>query len=420
MEAASPAWRPVFRRVFFLPCPQALEAGDFYVNQWHQCGRPKDGMGSSPKRLRPLKLGMWNPVVCFLGLAVACLQVWSRPASAQEPAQNVILITLDGLRGEEVFGGADERLLIPELADKNVETWKRRYGGDSAQQRRRKLMPFLWSQVTNGGWIAGSLDHDSRVEVTNGKYFSYPGYNELLCGFADDKVDSNAKKYNENVTVLEWLNRQPKLKGKVAAYCSWDVFPFIIHDVRSQIPVNAGWSKLTVGEPRTLDALNHVADNLFHEWAGVRYDVFTASGALQALKTHKPRVLYVSLGETDDWAHAGRYDRYLLAAEQNDRFIRQLWNATEKDPQYQGKTAFFISTDHGRGTGREGWKNHSNQLPGSERIWIAAFGAGLSAHGIDEGGSYQQAQIAATVAQFLGYDFRTSDAKIAEALPIVR
>ncbi|MGI8992391.1 MAG: hypothetical protein ACR2I2_22775, partial [Bryobacteraceae bacterium] len=41
--------------------------------------------------------------------------------------------------------------------------------------------------------------------VTNGLNFSYPGYSETLCGFADPRIKSNDKVPNPNVTVLEWL-----------------------------------------------------------------------------------------------------------------------------------------------------------------------------------------------------------------------
>ena len=87
----------------------------------------------------------------------------------------------------------------------------------------------------------------------------------------DPAIGSNAKKYNQNQTVLEWLNGQPELLGTVCAYCSWDVFPFIINDRRSRVSVNAGWSELTVGDETKLSALNFVAQNLFHEWDNVRY-----------------------------------------------------------------------------------------------------------------------------------------------------
>ncbi|MEZ6134200.1 MAG: hypothetical protein R3C53_04725 [Pirellulaceae bacterium] len=329
------------------------------------------------------------------------------------------MITLDGLRLEEVFTGADQRLMIEELGVKEPDVLVQRYIRPTPQEQRAALMPFLWSRVGKDGWIAGDVLQDSIVKVTNGLYFSYPGYNELLTGRADARVNSNAKRYNDNLTVLEWLLGQPEIE-RVAAYCSWDVFPFIINDHRSQVYVNAGWTPLTVGVPEVIAELNFAAENLFHEWEGVRYDAFTTAGALQEMKQQAPRVLYVALGETDDWAHAGRYDRYLLSAQQNDFFISQLWNATQGMDAYRDNTTFIVTSDHGRGDGRNGWKSHSLTLPGSERIWVAAFGAGVQRLGIDQGGKYEQAQIAATVANAIGYDFAASAKEIAPPLPIFK
>ena len=57
--------------------------------------------------------------------------------------------------------------------------------------------------------------------MTNGKNFSYPGYSEILCGFSDPRIDSNAKKPNPNVTMPEWLNGKPAFAVPMA-YSSQD------------------------------------------------------------------------------------------------------------------------------------------------------------------------------------------------------
>lgn len=363
----------------------------------------------------------WSQVAAFV-VGVFLLCGTPTAARAAEPVvRNVVLITLDGLRGEEVFGGADPRLMTAENGVKNPDQLKSRFWREDRNERRELLLPFLWSRCgADAGWIAGDLDSDSRVTVSNGLYFSYPGYNELLTGKPDPAVDSNDKKYNANVTVLEWLHAKDAFRGKIAAYTSWDVFPFIINDRRSGIPVNAGWQKFEVGDPVRLATLNLVSEQLFHEWDGVRYDVLTTAGAIEELTARAPRVLFVSLGETDDWAHMGRYDRYLLAARQNDHFIELLWNTCQSLPSHRDQTLFLIATDHGRGIDREGWKNHGASLPGSERIWLAAFGPGVRGGGSDTGSQWVQAQVAATVAAALGEDFTSSAPGIHPPLPILK
>jgi len=47
-------------------------------------------------------------------------------------------------------------------------------------------------------------------------------------------------------------------------------------------------------------------------------DVFTYYAAMEYLKNKKTKVLYISFGETDEWAHHGQYRSYLDAAHQVD------------------------------------------------------------------------------------------------------
>ena len=334
--------------------------------------------------------------------------------------ENVILVTLDGLRRQELFGGAEKKLIDKEIG--NVDDpvlLEEKYWDPDPVVRRQRLMPFFWDVVAKQGQVFGSPAHRSVAKVENGRYFSYPGYSELLCGFADRSIDSNDKKYNQNTTVLERLNQLEPFKNRVAAFSSWDVFPYIINDKRSGVYVNAGWTPLEHFSSKSDKA---VFDQMFRTlpryWQSVRYDIFTFRGASEYLNLKRPRVLYVSLGETDDWAHAGRYDLYLESATVSDQMIRKLWEQVQSMDDYRGKTAMIISTDHGRGNGREGWKNHSDELPGSEFIWIAAIGPGIPALGIRKDTNATQGQVAATVGNLLGHDFRKDDDRIAAPLTL--
>ncbi len=335
-------------------------------------------------------------------------------------SENLILVTIDGLRFQELFGGADPRLISKDAGDvKDLKLTKAKYLDDDPITRREKLMPFFWNVVAKQGQVFGSPEHDSKVLVQNGRFFSYPGYNEILTGIADESIGSNAKKQNENVTVLEWLNRKPEFKGRVTAFCSWDVFPFIINEQRSGVNVNAAWEPLETFESDAAKQIyNDLANELPHYWESLRYDSLTFRGAIESMKVDKPRFLYVALGEPDDWAHVGRYDLYLDSARANDDFIRRLWEQAQSMDQYRDKTSLVIATDHGRGDGREGWKDHNARLPGSERIWIAVLGPEVQPLGLRKGIQASQGQVAATVAKLFGYDFREHDPRIAEPLPL--
>ena len=330
-------------------------------------------------------------------------------ASGQQLAENVVYVTLDGLRWQEVFNGA----ALEYMGDSAGGGWSAdsaglaaRFWQPTAEARRTALMPFLWNTVVPSGQIIGNPARRSDAHVTNGLWFSYPGYSEMLAGVADPRIDSNDSIPNPNVTVLEWLNGLPQYQGRVAAFGSWEILPFIVNTRRSGIYTNGDGPP--VREPLTPrdSALNDLSAELPPLWGSTRLDGPTVLGALEYVKARKPRVLYIMLGETDEWAHGQRYDLYLDAAWRGDRFIRRLWEQLQSMPEYAGKTALVISTDHGRGSTVRDWGNHGKEYPQAGQIWIAAMGPGIAARGEREEVAATQAQVAATLARLLGRDFR--------------
>ena len=124
---------------------------------------------------------------------------------------------------------------------------------------------------------------------------------------------------------------------------------------------------------------------------------------LDFVKAKHPRVLFVGYGETDNWAHAGRYDLVLHSAHEFDRYVQQLWETMQAMPEYRDQTTFVITTDHGRGSGLVEWKDHGVDQKGSENIWIAVLGPDTEALGErTRANPVTQAQIAATLAALLG------------------
>jgi hypothetical protein len=355
-------------------------------------------------------------IVLAAGLSLAAFQ---QPGTAR--VENVLVVTMDGLRWQEVFSGLTADLLTKEgggVAD-GADS-QSRFGGATPSERREKLMPFLWTVVAKQGQIFGDPAGPSVARVTNGLRFSYPGYNELLSGFPDSRIDSNDKKLNPNVTVLEWLNRQAAFKGKVAAFGSWELLPWILNEQRSGIPSNGEGPPVAKPVDERQRALNDFAADLAPYWGSTRFDAPTGFGALEYLKTHRPRVLYVMLGETDEWAHGRKYDLYLDAAWRNDRFVRRLWETAQALPQYANRTAMIVSTDHGRGDQPKDWTGHGRDVPVSDRIWIGVMGPNVPSLGVRANVDVTQSQIAATIAALLGEDFVKAEPKAAPALPLTR
>ncbi|MGH9331746.1 MAG: alkaline phosphatase family protein, partial [Vicinamibacterales bacterium] len=244
-------------------------------------------------------------VVCALIGSVPLFAAAPQPAPRAEApaptpvATNVLVVTMDGMRWQEVFGGLASDLLTKEaggVADATIS--ERRFGAPTGAGRRERLMPFFWSVIARQGQVFGDPASGSSARVTNGLRFSYPGYNELLAGFADPRIDSNDPTPNPNVTVLEWLNKRPAFAGRVAAFASWELLPWILNAARSGIPCNGDGPP--VAEPATdrERLLNEFAADLPPYWGATRFDAPTGFGALEYLRTRRPRVLYVMLGET--------------------------------------------------------------------------------------------------------------------------
>ena len=362
-------------------------------------------------------------VVCL----VAMLSGLPQPVHAGEPAkpnatENVVLLMTDGLRWQEVFEGAEASLLTKDPGGvANVESLRKAFWRETADERRKALMPFLWNVVAREGQIFGNQAKGSKAQVTNGMHFSYPGYNETLCGFADPRIDSNDKKLNQNVTVFEWLHRKPAFQGKAAAFAAWDCFPFIFNYERCGFLVNAGYDPLVVSPTNErVELLNRLRLETTQYFPDEPWDSIVFHTALEYVKQRKPRLLFLSLGETDTWGHAGRYDLYLAAAQRADACFRELWETLQSMDEYRGKTSVVFTVDHGRGDAPVDWKSHGRDIRRSEFIWLAVLGPDTPALGERaKVPLVTQSQVAATLAALVGEDYCAAVPQAAKPIPDV-
>jgi hypothetical protein len=332
--------------------------------------------------------------------------------------ENVFLITLDGLRWQEVFTGAETALISKAGGVADTNQLGKAFWRTSAEERRAALLPFFWSTIAREGQLFGNRHLGDFARVTNGKNFTYPGFNEILAGFADDRIKENAKIQNVNVTVLEWLHRKKAFTNRVAAFANWDVFPFIMNSQRAGIPIWTGYDEDTL--PSANEAMKTVrglAQGITPVWDGMNFDVFFHHAALEYTRVKKPRVTWIAYSETDEWAHEGRYDLYLQAAHRIDSYVAELWKAAQGMPEYAGKTTFILTTDHGRGSGPTAWRDHGAEIQGAEAIWIAVIGPDTKALGERKGSDVGQNQIAATVAALLGEDYAGAEPRAGQPLP---
>ncbi len=341
-------------------------------------------------------------------VAVAIVGPGSAPLAAQS-IDRVIVVTLDGFRWQDLFAGAERPLITgAEGGVRDTAGTLGRFWRPDPRDRRRALLPFLWGTVAEAGLLLGESTTAGVFRVENTIRFSYPGYNELFTGEPDPRIDSNAKIPNPNVTVLEWLSQRPGFRNSIEVYGSWDVFPFIFNATRSKLPVNGDGLPFPTAKTEAERAMNEMTEWLPTHWASARLDAPTMAGALAALRTRRPRILTVLLGETDEWAHERRYDLYLDAAHRSDRFIELLWTTAQSLPEYRGRTSLLVSVDHGRGpTGRD-WTDHGEEVPPADRVWMAVMGPNVGTEPRLRAQSGTQSQFAATLARLVGEDWQSA------------
>lgn len=333
------------------------------------------------------------------------------PAAAAQrdrAGDNVVLIVTDGLRWQEVFRGADSSLANrPSGGVEDTVAFRQEFVRPDPRSARETLLPFIWKVIGRNGQLIGDSAAGSIATVTNGLKFSYPGYSEMITGHADPRIDRNDAPPNPNRTVFEWLEHQPGLRGRVAVFGTWDAFPRIFNRERSGLPIRAAWETPFPVRPDAAEAtINRLYATTTRLWGDLAYDGFMQAAVLDYVEKHRPRVLFIGYGETDEWAHSRRYDQTLASAHRVDAFIAELWRTMQAIPQYRGRTTFIITTDHGRGGTLKDWTDHGRDVAGAEYIWIAVLGPHTPAGGERrETAPVTQSQIAATVAAAVGLDY---------------
>jgi hypothetical protein len=252
------------------------------------------------------------------------------------------------------------------------------------------------------------------VRITNRFGVSYPGYSEAITGVADDRIKDNRKVPNPNISVYEWLNGKPEFAGKVAAFGAWDVFPFIFNQERSKIPVDDSIGPVDFGTlTPTIQVINRVRSETPYRWPASSFDSLVFIPMLEWVKVNQPRLTFLCLGETDEFAHEGDYPRYLEAAHRADGYLQELWTTVQSMEQYKGTTTFIIHPDHGRVDTRGGendWWNHSlPKHPGCESTWLAVIGPDTPALGERRDlPEIVHTRYAATIGALLGQDYRAA------------
>jgi hypothetical protein len=321
--------------------------------------------------------------------------VRAKPPAASRPArQSVVLITIDGVRWQEVFQGVDRRLA--------------REHGMAASQLvgPAKLVPELHALAAGAGAALGAPGHGEPISASDHAVKSLPGYMEIASGRRTTGCSTNACPRIDRTTVIDQIAAQPASSiGDVAVIASWSGIAHAAAEEPSRIVMSAG--RITGNH---LDQLRFdaKAEKLLSDGrrAGplpgsddYRPDRNTAAIALHYLRARHPRFLFIGLGDTDEWGHRNDYKDYLGALQRADKVVGKVARTLASLHEQGWETAFFVTADHGRDPE---CRNHGG-VASAMRTWLVAGGSLIRAHGLVSAPEPRHlADIAPTLRQMMG------------------
>lgn len=273
-----------------------------------------------------------------------------RAKGARRPL--VVLVAIDGVCWQDVFQGSDPRRLPGRVP-----------------LTRRRLVPHLVHMEKHGA-VFGAPE-TGGFHASGPNFVSLPGYMEMLSGSSKTGCYNNGCRRIELPSLLDDFAESPgSHPASAAAFSSWPKVEqaassksqgitsagrnggFNLHELR-RYPKS--WELFVAG--RSAHAMKE-AD------AGFRPDKWTAELAYTFLREADPDFLFVSLGETDEWAHVNNYSKYLEALRAADHFVGRVRKYLRSSGR---ETALFVTTDHGRS---HGFRDHGQQHPESSRGFL--------------------------------------------------
>jgi len=292
------------------------------------------------------------------------------PAPPPEPPRAVILVVIDGVRVTEAFDA----------------------------------MPNLRRIAETRGAAIGAPGR-AALSASGPNFVSMPGYVEIFTGRTADGCTDNACDGALVPTVADDAREGAASDADVAVIASWPSIARAATFGRDRMVVSAGrrvasGAAILEADDATRAPLARGAAASAHPGRGEFLpDRHTASLALAYLEAHRPRFLFVGLGEPDEYAHRGDWDGYIASLRAADGFVAALF--TTLDRIDDGRTLVMVTTDHGRA---KDYRFHGGRHPESSRAWLVAAGAGVGARGFLDRAPHRLADVAPTARAWLGLD----------------
>ena len=312
--------------------------------------------------------------------------------SAAPPDRAAVVVVLDGARWQDVLMGVDGELARQARIDPRAAN--------------EPTMPRLAELARTRGAVFGAPGSGTLMSASGPNFVSLPGYTEILGGHPPAACDGNQCPATARPTFADDVRAWSDTPRDVAIFSSW---PDLVRvaSLHPETLVVSGGRSLRQNEPilredaRTSELLDRGAGAL--AWPGdydFRPDRFTAPLATRYLEVARPRFLFLSLGEPDEYAHRGDYAEYLESLRFADDAIAKIVEALDRMGERGRRTTVFVTADHGRA---RDFRDHGGKWPESARSWLVAIGDGVGSRGAIEGSEERHlADIAPTARAWLG------------------
>jgi hypothetical protein len=319
------------------------------------------------------------------------------PDSGSDAA--VVLVVLDGVRWQDVFVGGD-----PHLAA-------------GPARSAEALMPHLHELVAERGAALGAPGRGPAMTASGPNFVSLPGYTEILGGRRAHACGDNDCAATKQPTVFDEVAAASP--GEVAFFASWERLDRAASVRPGRIVLSTGRTRVwhadeLAADPQRRELLDRgAAADPTPGWGEFRPDRFTAALALKYLEQAQPRLMFLGLGEPDEYGHRGDYAGYLGSLHAADAVLADLMATLDRMGERGQHTTVLITADHGRG---RDWRHHGREFPESGRVWLVAAGAEVKARGLVVAThKHRLADVAPTVRQLLGL---ASDGTVTAGAPI--
>lgn len=294
-------------------------------------------------------------VILFSFLSMASFNTFAQSCESKGP--NVILFTWDGVRNKEFFEGTDSfhRREIPLM-------------------KRGRILKKFWSRHAKDGVVLGEKDN---YQIASSLAISLPSYQAIMTGHATDCRNNHCGPVKEE-TLLENVKRKLNLNpSEVAAFASWEGMKLSVAMDAAQI-TRGIYPDVREDElfDESMIKIQQKAMSDLPAWKESRKDEYTFKLSMDYLKKHCPRLLYISLVDSDEYGHADDYAGYVKSLTTYDDYLDQIITRLKSLGEYGKQTTLIVTTDHSRGD-KEKWTSHGYDEVSNKNVFLYMRGRGV-------------------------------------------